>query len=253
MIASMIHHTLLPPDFPPADFATDTGRAEDRAEQEWERLSEAAVERLPDGAIPATLDLLHRAEAFSLAFAAGDPRIAAGLSNAAAATALAGNYGRATEAFANVIAAWEKARLWTETMAVSGTARSSLHHHRLELRHRHSFAAHLRRRYRRWLDAGEAASTFNHGIVLCRLGFDADGRKHIATAARLRHHAFGAGDPAYLQMAEALASDGTPAEAVPGRSVLQRWRQNRPPRIDDLRRILAAVCFAVVLDPRHLP
>lgn len=249
----MARSTLSSPDRPLPDLSPSAGWADDRAEHEWERLSEAAVECLAESGLPAARDLLHRVVACSPAFAAGDPRIAASLTNAAAAAALAGDYRRATEAFADVAAAWEKARLWSETMAVSGTARSSLHHHRLELKHRDSFAAHLRRRYRRWLDGGEAASTFNHGIVLCRLGRDADGRKHIAAAVRLRRQAFGAADPAYLKMAEAMGSDGTPADAVPGRSALQRWRQNRPPRIDDLRRLLAAVCFAVVLDPRHLP
>lgn len=205
--------------------------------------------------------LWHRAAALSAGFSAGDPRHAASISNRAMAWALSDDIARAEAGFREASDAWKASRKWSMEMTVQGTARSSLFHHRLEVKHRSSFKEHLRARYRGWIEAGEAASAFNRGIVLICLDHNEAGRAQLADAATLRERAFGTTDPGLALMMRTLAALGGPdadtcreraqaAESTPSRDALTRWVQERSPQLNDVRRLLGAVCLTAMFSER---
>ncbi len=227
----------------------------------WEALSREALVAHGCCRRREAVILWHRAASLSAGFASGDPRRAAGISNQAMAWALSDAIDRADAGFRAASDAWDAARMWSTEMSVKGTARSSLFHHRLEMKHRDSFKAHLRARYRGWIEAGEAASGFNRGIVLICLDRDEEGRTLLAGSATLREQSFGATDPGLALMLRTLAALGGPdadayrhratiAETDPSRDALARWTQGRPPQLDDVRRLLAAVCLTAIFDER---
>jgi len=227
----------------------------------WEALSREAVlaygcSRRREAAL-----LWHRAAELSASFPSGDPRRAASISNEALCWALDDSLDRSHAGFCAAIDAWEAARDWSAQMAVQGVARSSLFHHRLEVRHRDSFKTHLRTRYVRWIAAGQAASAFNLGIVLICLDRDEAGRTRLAEAAALRERGFGAADPGLFLMLKVLAALGGPdaelyqaraatAEAQLSRDALTRWTEDCSPRLDDVRRLLGAVCLTAIFAQR---
>ncbi len=229
----------------------------------WEALSREAVLAYGCSRRREAILLWHRAAELSAGFPAGDPRRAASLSNEATSWALNDSLGRSQDGFRAAIDAWGAARDWSGQMAVQGMARSSLFHHRLEVRHRDSFKTHLRARYVRWIAAGEAASTFNLGIVLICLDRDEAGRDRLAEATALREEAFGATDPGLHVMLRTLAALGGPgaelyrtraatAETQPSRDALTRWTQDCSPRLDDVRRLLGAVCLTAIFAQRDI-
>ena len=227
----------------------------------WEALSREALVAHGSCRRNEAAVLWHRAAALSAGFPPGDPRRATSISNQALAWALSDAIDRAEAGFRAATDAWETSRRWSAKMVVHGTARSSLFHHRLEVKHRDSFKAHLRARYRGWIDAGEAASAFNRGIVLICLDRDEAGRAELAEAAILREKAFGAAEPGLALMLRTLATLGGPdadayreramiAESDPSRDALARWMQGRSPHLDDVRRLLGAVCLTAIFDER---
>lgn len=248
-----------------ADEASVSGAAETKEtltgdELAWEALSWAAAEDHARGRSSDAIVLWQRASTLSRQFSGGDPRIAASLSNSAVADALLDRLEDAAAKFLAASRAWNEARLWSETMTVGGTARSSLFHHRLETRHRDCFESHLRMRYRTRIDAGEAVSAFDHGIVLLCLNDDRAGQQRITEASSLRLKACGASDPVYLYMKTTLAAlagadmaeDSSPKRSILediSRSGLERWRQERPRHLDDVRRLLGAICLTALFDP----
>ena len=229
----------------------------------WEALSHEAMLAHQNGRCNDAIILWRRAASLTQHFAADDPRRAATLSNLATADALSDQLERAEEGFRAAGRAWEAARSWTMNMAVTGTARSSLFHHRLEMKHRDQYKSHLRSRFCQSIDAGDAASAFNHGVVLTCLDHEEGGRQRIATAIELRRRAVGAADPGHVIMTRTLAAlDGTGETAGPqlehGESTarpgtpdaLQRWAQARPPQLNDERRLISAVCLTAILNQR---
>ena len=102
----------------------------------WERLSEWAIAAHLEGSAAeaqenwaAALRLARRA------FSASDPRLAASLTNQAAALARTGDTRVSRALFDEAILAWDAAPAWVLTMRLEPVARSSAFHLRLELRH----------------------------------------------------------------------------------------------------------------------
>lgn len=110
------------------------------ADLEWERLSEDALSALALGRIDdagngfATALRLARAE-----FAANDPRLAASLSNQAAAVAALDSEMAAGQTRAAARQAWTACDGWVEKMTAPRTARSSMFHLRMERLHRPAY------------------------------------------------------------------------------------------------------------------
>ena len=225
----------------------------------WEALCHEALSAHGGNRTAEAVVLWRRAAGLTREFPAADPRRAASISNEAMAWALEDALDRAEETFRVAADAWNDARGWIETMQVRGTARSSLFHHRLEVRHRDSFGAHIRARYGRWIDGGLAATLFNHGVVLVSLDRDEEGRTQIARAIELREQASGGADPALAFMLRTLAglcpleadADGYldragAAMSDPSPDDLERWKNGRPPQLDDVRRLLSAICLTAI-------
>lgn len=227
----------------------------------WEAISREAMESHDSGRNDDAALLWQQAGMIARTFPDGDPRHAASRNNIAVAEAVAGRCEEAERGFRDARSAWTASRDWSSFMQVSGTARSSLFHHRLEMKHRDSFQSHLRRRYCHWIDAAEAATAFNHGIVLLALDRDEAGREQMLQGARLRGKASGANDPGYCMMLgilealkcaptgpqEVLTASCSPEDQVV-RSALTRWSASKPPQMDDVRRLLAATCLTAVFD-----
>jgi hypothetical protein len=110
------------------------------ADLEWERLSEEALSALAEGRTDEAR--ANVAQALHLArneFTAGDPRLAASLSNQAAAVASADGNAKATRIRAAATQAWAGCDGWVEKMTAPRTARSSLFHLRMERLHRPAY------------------------------------------------------------------------------------------------------------------
>jgi tetratricopeptide (TPR) repeat protein len=236
------------------------------ADLEWEALGREALEAYIGGRIDEAVMLWRRAEDIAAAFAADDPRRAAGLNNLALAATLAEDFTAAESLFAAAAEAWQATRGWVETMGVQSVARSSLYHHRLELKYRDRFREHIRTRYRGWTDGAEAITAFNSGVLALCLDRDEAGRDLIERAAVLRQKAFGAANPELAVMlatlaglseaggeaeqAEAFAERGRRASEDPTRNALERWAEDRPGEFNDARRLLAAVCLSALISER---
>jgi hypothetical protein len=110
------------------------------ADLEWERLNEDALTALAYGRIDeagnvfATSLRLARAE-----FTANDPRLAASLSNQAAAVAALDSDQSAGQTRAAAKQAWAVCESWVEKMTAPRTARSSMFHLRMERLHRPAY------------------------------------------------------------------------------------------------------------------
>jgi hypothetical protein len=119
------------------------------ADLEWERLGETALSDLAEGRIDearagfAAALRLARAE-----FAANDPRLAASLSNQAAAVAADGG---GAQVRAAATQAWSACEGWVEKMTAPRTARSSMFHLRMERLHRPAYEERWRVRGRELL------------------------------------------------------------------------------------------------------
>ena len=229
----------------------------------WEALSREALEAHGANRAGEAAVLWRRAALIAAAFPADDPRRAASLGNEALACALDDDLERAEAGLRAALEAWGDSANWIGGMRVRGTARSSLFHHRLEVRHRASFETHIRARYGRWMDGCLGASLFNHGIVLVSLDRDEEGRAQLARAVERRRNAFGGSDPGLAFMLRTLAGlcpDEDEAEACldragaamsdPSPDGLERWQRDRPPQLDDVRRLLSAVCLTAIFAER---
>ena len=110
------------------------------ADLEWERLTEEALSGLADSRMEEART--NFAAALRLArndFTAGDPRIAASLSNQAAALESVDGHAKTGQIRAAAVQAWAACDGWIEKMTAPRTARSSLFHLRMERLHRPAF------------------------------------------------------------------------------------------------------------------
>ena len=102
----------------------------------WERLSESGS--AADASGDPDLAAQYWAQALRLAresFDTADPRLAASLTNHAAALVRAGDAAAADRLFAESLRVWGAARAWLLGMPLDNPARSSVFHLRMQLRH----------------------------------------------------------------------------------------------------------------------
>ncbi|MBC8270123.1 MAG: tetratricopeptide repeat protein [Rhodospirillaceae bacterium] len=193
-----------------------------------------------------------------------DPRYFTSLNNAGLVYALNENPDKAEDAFKRTLEGWQKARAWTSSMEVSGTARSSIFHHRLEVRHQDHFTEHNRKRYCNWIDGAEAITAFNLSMVQVSNNRKAEGMENLARALNLRQQAFGATNPELAvilrKLAELVDDEAVSvgyleraqnAERNPTRNALERWGDECPQVMNDMRRLLGAVCLTAMLVHRN--
>lgn len=235
----------------------------------WEALSREGSEAYGAGRREEAVVLWRRAGELAAALPDDDPRRPASDNNLAIGCWTEGDICAAEALFRRALEGWEAAYAWIETMAVSGAARSSLFHHRLETRHRTQFKTHLRRRFAVLTDGGAAATVFNLGAFLAGQARVDEAAAMAEDAIERRAAAFGPRDPALLGMLTFLAglraAEGGGEAAVelnerraaidadPARPALLRWVEDRPQQLDDERRALAAACLACLVGYPEIP
>ncbi len=189
------------------------------ADLEWERLCEAALLDLAEGreeeARAGFAAALRLARA---GFAANDPRLAASLTNQAAAVATADGGGGTVRAAA--VQAWATCESWIAKMTAPRTARSSMFHLRMERLHRQAYEERWRVRGRELLAdlrgqvrAGEDLELVGPSEAAARLArwhrerpvTLSDPRKLMAAVILLAARERQAGDAPALRQASAAA------------------------------------------------
>jgi hypothetical protein len=160
----------------PRDPAAAAARASGwrRGELAWERMQEAAHMALARGDTATAARLWRRARWLGLvAFRRRDPRRVIGLANAAFADLLAGRPARARRRYAVAARRWQTGlEGWVAALEPRPRARSSLFHLRLELRHRLTYAANMRRRLLAFgAETGEALADLAEGRAPARTFF----------------------------------------------------------------------------------
>jgi len=132
----------------------------DRNDWVWEKHTERAADRFAETGDPVRASADWRA-ALAIArthFPAHDPRLACGLANHATGIAAANGGVTAHKLLAEAVRVWRNATVWVATMRLDATARSSIYHLRMELRHRDTFRRQQRDRLLAMLSAGESAT-----------------------------------------------------------------------------------------------
>jgi len=230
----------------------------------WADLGERALTAYHAGKYALCREACREAGALLVQLPPNDPRRAATLNNLGMAAWLAGSTSDAEQNFAAAGAAWRAAKAWVAAMAVASPARSSLHHLRLEARHRSSYDPLLRGRQLRLLAGGRAASLFNR--ALCVAGSDPSRSASMTTvmdrAATQRLRALGPHNPEAARMRAlqgdlALARGDAAATAAyraqtrqiadsPARNASALWEELRHAERNDLWRLRAAVCLTLV-------
>ncbi len=197
------------------------------ADQLWQRWMVAAGDAFRAGRRARAAALWREAGAMAASFAAGDPRMAASLDALANAE---GEDGR--RRLLQALEAWRRAGAWVEAMAVTERARSSLFHQRLAGRHAEVWPELRRRRARKLLAAGRAATAARRAAL-------AGERAAVEEALARRRDAFGARESGAAAMAAWLGV------AVAG-PVSERFRERPPPGRDDEARLYGAALLAPV-------
>jgi len=110
------------------------------ADLEWERLTETAVAALAAGRGGDAFEAFGQALRLARTeLGADDPRLAASLSNQAAAMTAAGEGAMTGQVRASALQAWAECERWIGRMTAPRTARSSLFHLRMERLHRPAY------------------------------------------------------------------------------------------------------------------
>jgi len=226
----------------------------------WETLSSEAYEAYNGLLVDQASRLWREAMTVSQSIPPEDPRHCATLNNAGIVDFLDEALDRSVDTLNRALAGWQKARDWTASMEVNGTAKSSLFHHRLEVRHQKHFAQHTRSRYCNWIDGAEAITAFNLSQVLGHLNRKEEALRHLTKALNLRQQAFGSANPELaliLRSMARLSDDETvsasclehahQAERNPTRTSLQRWQADCPRKMNDTRRLLGAICMTAMM------
>jgi hypothetical protein len=177
------------------------------ADLDWERHTLEALADLGEGREQEALDGIRKALYVARThFAKGDPRLAASLTNQAAALAAADPPAATGVIVKAALEAWGDCEGAIAGMNPPRRARSSLFHLRMEQRHRETYSE-------RWRDESQQR------LADVRAGF---------------------------AEAEALMLVGR-AEA---RERIALWQRERPPALDDSRKLLAAVILLAARGPR---
>ena len=126
----------------------------------WEKHTERAADRFAETGDPLSAAEDWRA-ALALArqhFSAHDPRLACSLANHATGMAAASDGATAHKLLVEAGRVWRRAAFWVATMRLDATARSSIYHLRMELRHLDTFRRQQRTRLLTMVHAGESAT-----------------------------------------------------------------------------------------------
>ncbi len=115
----------------------------------WEQIQVAAAEAQAEGDSTTAAEFWDAGLGLARdAFPEDDPRLAASLSNVAAAKRLAGDMDAAAPLIGEALAVWGRCEPWIAALEPERRARSSLFHLRLESKHRGGYDHHSVARYR---------------------------------------------------------------------------------------------------------
>ncbi|MDE0717268.1 MAG: hypothetical protein OXH64_04930 [Rhodospirillaceae bacterium] len=236
------------------------------AEWEWEALSAAALEAYRAARREEAVHLWRRAGALAREFPAGDPRRAASANNDALALLIDQAHESAAAALTSTLTAWDDALDWTDGMAVSPVARSSMFHQRLEQRHVETYGDVRRARHRAFLTGAAALTRFNLGIARLFLDEDEAAETLLQEALAERERAFGPNNPEVAEIARVLSGKADAAEddarmalydgkirtVAENRAtdMLEAWRREQPHEMTDTRRLLAAAYLTAIVHER---
>ena len=231
----------------------------------WESFAERGAVAFEARQFVQSLTEWQAATLLAETFDHADPRRAA--SRAALATiGYAGGF--LTEATAELALreaaqVWQITNRWIDSIAIDLSGRSSSFHFRLERKHAGAYRDLARADYRRLAEAGaaacaanlalvlqdrapeEAACLYRHAILARKAGLGARDLGCLVAMENLRRLIRAVGDP----QSEG-ASLSTEIEATAMRDPLSpfsRWKNEKPGRMTDRRRLLAAVYLSPVL------
>ena len=240
--------------------------AEVTAEWEWDALSAAALDAYRSARREEAVHLWRQAGALARGFPERDPRRAASENNSALALLIDQDHNGAVPALSSALASWDAALEWTQSMAVSAVARSSLFHQRMEQRHVAAYGDVRRARHREFLTGAAALTRFNLAIARLFLDDDETADALLTAALAEREQAFGPNNTEVVEIARVLSGRADTAgddvrmalydariEAAagnPARDVLDIWRREQPLEMTDTRRLLAAGYLTAIVHER---
>ncbi len=240
--------------------------AEVTAEWEWDALSAAALDAYRSARREEAVHLWCQAGTLARGFPEGDPRRAASENNSALALLIDQDHNGAVPALSSALASWDAAMEWTQSMAVSATARSSLFHQRMEQRHVAAYGDVRRARHREFLTGAAALTRFNLAIALLFLDDDETADALLTAALAEREQAFGPNNTEVVEIARVLSGRADAAgddarmalydariQAAAGnraRDMLDIWRREQPLEMTDTRRLLAAGYLTAIVHER---
>lgn len=229
----------------------------------WESFAASGAAALAAGPREPARAAWRTAVRLAAAFAPADPRRAASLGAAAALGAVDAAGGAVREAdLRAAVAAWRLVPLWVAGMRVERKPRSSLFHQRMERRHAVAYDEAARAGYRRLAEGGLAAALANLAELLRTQRRTAQAEAFYREAIAARRSALGGRDAALAGLLDRLAALRAPADPEEAHRLageaaailrngpvepLERWARDRPARMSDLRRLLAAVYLAPVI------
>lgn len=232
-------------------------------ELEWETVCREAYVAYTNGDCDEAAIYWRRAGVLTERFAPDDPRRSTGLNNIGLGYFLDNDFDKSEAAFKEALEGWRNAKHWATSMEITGTAKSSLFHHRLEVRHNDDFKNHNRMRYCSWIEGAEAITAFNLSTLLVGLERKTEAMDMLSMSLKLRENVVGAGDAELAAILETMAgttdNDETSAgyleraqwaRSNPTRNSLERWDADRPYRMTDTRRLLGAICLTAMVSER---
>lgn len=240
----------------------------DHQEWEWEAVETAALEAYGAARTEEACHLWRRARELSLMLPPKDPRRAASISNVGLALLIDGQMLEADAALEEAIALWENGLAWIDAMEVTLGARSTLFHFRMEQRHGASYMT-VRRGWNRNLLKGSVALTkFNHALVRYHLDRDESADDLLQESIELRRSSCGTSDAhlatmlavhaarldavGRLEAAEEKSSQARQSLARSPKRPLELWLAERPTRLCDQRRLLAAAYLTASVHDRDV-
>ena len=236
----------------------------------WETFAEEGAVAFEEDRPGDALALWRVAERMATAFADADPRRGASLANLAAAMDAGVNSTDAPQPieahYRRALACWDQTPDWVDRMAPDHKPHSSLYHHRLERKYAGAYAEIARRGYRQVAGGGRAACLGNLAGLLYRLGRTGEAEALYREAIALRESGLGARDVGAMHLLETLAdllaagsrSDDAEAARAKADAIAanypltprRRWLSEKPARMSDTRRLLAAVYLTPVIRRR---
>ena len=213
----------------------------------WENFAEQGSRALDERQSDRALASWNVAAALADSFVDGDPRRAASLAGLAIAGLAAGRLTpiAAERALRTAAEAWSTTERWIETMELELSGRSSLFHFRLERRHQGAYQDLKRIECRRFAEAG-AAICLAHLAATVQDRNPDEAAEFYRGAIAARRAGLGARDLACLvamQNLHLLTDGGAAAQPTMKDPIapLDRWKSERGAKMNDRRRLLAAV------------